>query len=341
MGKIQLLYLVLFTFFLINIQNIIGASDSDSFDITIEIMESPSDLGLSLTMDADVQITWTKGTGSDTTLIRRKPDSYPTGISDGTEIYNSTGTNYIDGDVTTGNTYYYRAWSFNSTYSLFSDPIGNYIYISQPALFDIRNIIILDGITTDLNIVCTVSNEGGLEADFVATWTLTRVDTGAILDTGTDTFAVEPSEEKLYYVTPSTSYVGLCRISITGNNASASQLFTTTAPSEDGDGGGGGGGGGGGSGDGTPYSRDSDGDGLTDAEEEFYGTDPYKKDTDGDGWDDYKEIQQGTDPLDANDYPGKTEINYLLITIIATTILVAFLLIFFIFYRERKKKTTY
>lgn len=41
---------------------------------------------------------------------------------------------------------------------------------------------------------------------------------------------------------------------------------------------------------------DSDGDGLTDAEEEALGTDPSLADSDGDGVEDGEEVQQGTDP---------------------------------------------
>lgn len=42
---------------------------------------------------------------------------------------------------------------------------------------------------------------------------------------------------------------------------------------------------------------DTDGDGLTAAEEEFYGTDPDNLDTDGDGFNDGDEVKAGYDPL--------------------------------------------
>lgn len=42
---------------------------------------------------------------------------------------------------------------------------------------------------------------------------------------------------------------------------------------------------------------DTDGDGLTAAEEEFYGTDPDNLDTDGDGFNDGEEVKAGYDPL--------------------------------------------
>ncbi len=49
---------------------------------------------------------------------------------------------------------------------------------------------------------------------------------------------------------------------------------------------------------------DSDGDDLTDDEEDDLGTDPNDPDTDDDGIDDGEEVDNGTDPLDPND-PGR------------------------------------
>ena len=48
---------------------------------------------------------------------------------------------------------------------------------------------------------------------------------------------------------------------------------------------------------------DTDGDGLTDAEESALGTDPTASDSDSDGWDDGVEVETGTDPLDDGDHP--------------------------------------
>lgn len=307
---------------------------TDNFNITVNAVGPPDDFTLETTLASDVKITWTKNIAADTTLIRRKPDSYPTSITDGTFIYNSSGSFYTDGGVTSGNTYYYRAWSHNTTHSLYSDYTGAYIYVQAPALFDIKNIFILDGIIEGLNIVCTVANEGGTDADMVITWILTRIDTGATLDNGGDTFAVSAGDEELYYIYPSTSYVGLCNIHLSGNGASTSRTFTTTEPAEEGVtiiGGGGGG-------VSAPYSRDSDGDGLTDAEEKHYGTDPYDKDTDDDGYSDYDEIKAGTDPLDPKSYPGyRMGLEFLVLLII---ILCISLFLFLFYHREKQKKRT-
>ena len=59
----------------------------------------------------------------------------------------------------------------------------------------------------------------------------------------------------------------------------------------------------GGEGGGVPAWVDSDGDGLSDSEEEALGTDPMDTDTDGDGWEDDDEVDAATDPLDGDDHP--------------------------------------
>lgn len=50
-------------------------------------------------------------------------------------------------------------------------------------------------------------------------------------------------------------------------------------------------------------SVDSDGDGLSDAQEILIGTDPFNPDTDGDGFSDGVEVASGSDPLDPNCTP--------------------------------------
>ena len=56
-------------------------------------------------------------------------------------------------------------------------------------------------------------------------------------------------------------------------------------------------------GGGAAGSLDSDGDGLSDSEEEALGSDPNLADSDGDGWDDGEEVDGNTDPTRKNDHP--------------------------------------
>jgi hypothetical protein len=72
-----------------------------------------------------INLAWTKGSKADYTRIQRKTDGYPTFISDGTNVYNNTGTSYEDIGIAEGKTYYYSAWSYN-----ISDNAWSLTYIS-------------------------------------------------------------------------------------------------------------------------------------------------------------------------------------------------------------------
>ena len=58
-----------------------------------------------------LQINYTKGTGANNTVIRKKTTGYPTGPTDGTLVGNTTLT-YARETIEPGVTYYYKAWSY-------------------------------------------------------------------------------------------------------------------------------------------------------------------------------------------------------------------------------------
>jgi hypothetical protein len=61
-----------------------------------------------------VNLTWTKGTGANrTVLLMKTTGGTPTSITDGTIIYNGTGTYKVQ-TLTIGTTYFFRAWSYSS-----------------------------------------------------------------------------------------------------------------------------------------------------------------------------------------------------------------------------------
>jgi len=60
------------------------------------------------------------GTGSNTTVIRGSQTDYPESPTAGSEIYNGTGNSATHSGLTQGQTWYYSAWSYNSTHNLFS-----------------------------------------------------------------------------------------------------------------------------------------------------------------------------------------------------------------------------
>lgn len=61
-----------------------------------------------------INITWTKGTAANMTIVRGSTTGYPFTILDGSGVYSGNGTSVVveDLDLDT-NTYYYRAWSQN------------------------------------------------------------------------------------------------------------------------------------------------------------------------------------------------------------------------------------
>jgi YD repeat-containing protein len=72
---------------------------------------------------------------------------------------------------------------------------------------------------------------------------------------------------------------------------------------------------------------DSDGDGLSDAQEILIGTDPFNPDTDGDGFSDGVEVASGSDPLDPNCTPlncrRSGEVESVAFSVVNTTALIS------------------
>ena len=69
-----------------------------------------------------MNITWNKHSWGDTVMVRQKANSYPTGVSDGSLCYNSTGSYYVHNPVNA--TDYFRLWSYNATVNLFSSGVN-------------------------------------------------------------------------------------------------------------------------------------------------------------------------------------------------------------------------
>lgn len=59
-----------------------------------------------------ISLTWNKGIGAQNTYIRGKVGSYPADRTDGTLVYNNTGTSFNHDGLTGSDTWYYRAWSY-------------------------------------------------------------------------------------------------------------------------------------------------------------------------------------------------------------------------------------
>lgn len=76
---------------------------------------APTDFTITQAGPSSITITWTKGTGANTTVIRASADGYPTSTTDGYEVYSGNGTSVtVDGFAFDMTAWYSRAWSHNS-----------------------------------------------------------------------------------------------------------------------------------------------------------------------------------------------------------------------------------
>jgi len=92
--------------------------------VTYTVEEEEPEPPTSFSADAynytQINLTWTKGINATHTYIEWNSTSTWT-RGQGTEIYNNTGNNYNHGSLDSNTTYYYQAWSYNSTSGLWND----------------------------------------------------------------------------------------------------------------------------------------------------------------------------------------------------------------------------
>ena len=100
--------------------------------------------------------------------------------------------------------------------------------------FDVRTITIINSDISSLNISVITENTGGANKDLTLTWNLTRIDNNALLDSGSDTFMVPSNSQRIWAISPSTTYVGQVKITFIGyysntEKAGAYKTFSTTS----------------------------------------------------------------------------------------------------------------
>ncbi len=81
---------------------------------------NPSNLNAYNPTSSTIDLSWTKGTNSDKTMIRRKTGTYPASPTDGSQAYFNTGTSTTDTGLNPSTTYYYRAWAYDSNTGQYS-----------------------------------------------------------------------------------------------------------------------------------------------------------------------------------------------------------------------------
>jgi len=72
-----------------------------------------------------IDVSWTPGAGADRTYVVAKLGSAPTSRTDGTNIYNNTGTSVQHNGLSPSQHWYYRGYSWNQTDHVFSTSFGS------------------------------------------------------------------------------------------------------------------------------------------------------------------------------------------------------------------------
>ena len=80
-----------------------------------ESFNNPTNLTATNYNSTGINLSWDKNINASTTVIRYSKTGFPTNITEGTEIYNGTGSSFNHSKLGVGSTYYYSAWSYNST----------------------------------------------------------------------------------------------------------------------------------------------------------------------------------------------------------------------------------
>lgn len=75
--------------------------------------EAPTGISTSIINSSAINISWTKGSGANNTVVIRKADSYPSSMTDGSVVGNTTDS-YLVVDGLNDDTFYYRLWSYSN-----------------------------------------------------------------------------------------------------------------------------------------------------------------------------------------------------------------------------------
>jgi len=121
-----------------------GYSDDYSSVTEYTRPDDPSSFACAVIDSHEIDLSWTKGTGGDKTMIRRKIGSYPTSVSDGDEVYLDIGTSYNNTGLVGGVHYYYRAWAYDTDSGYYSDSYSQDDDTTTTPILPTGKLLILD-----------------------------------------------------------------------------------------------------------------------------------------------------------------------------------------------------
>lgn len=105
-------------FYRVRITNSITTVTSDeiTFDTTLAVADATKFMGKPYS--TSISLTWVRGAGASTVLIRYSTATYPATNTDGTFLYTGDATTYLHSSLSDGTTYYYTIWGVSgATYS--------------------------------------------------------------------------------------------------------------------------------------------------------------------------------------------------------------------------------
>ncbi len=88
-----------------------GGTSSGEEEVFLTKPLPPEQFSASATGQDAVELSWSHGAGADTTVVRGKKETPPSGPEDGYAVHDGTGTSCTDTELDPGSKYYYRAWS--------------------------------------------------------------------------------------------------------------------------------------------------------------------------------------------------------------------------------------
>jgi hypothetical protein len=104
----------------------VGSSEWTRKWFTFETISLEPPSGFSAVADGrfTINLSWTMADYSDKILVRGKLGSYPSDETDGTLLHNGTATGLSHINLNSNEHWYYRAWSWNETKGVYSDPVS-------------------------------------------------------------------------------------------------------------------------------------------------------------------------------------------------------------------------